>query len=138
MWPDNIFNIWPFTTMNICPTALKLQKLVNFFKKYRINPQKLPNIFLIFRQIWSHWKHVLHYPRKVKTFYHKRLYQSNNAWVSSFILLTTVFHIQIIQSKKLSIKLLKRLPGVVVCHLFVIYLLLLFKLLLFYFLFKNI
>ena len=61
-WLDYFFNIFPFTTMQICPNIIKLlqEQTPNFTKPILLNLQKLAkdcNFSKVakFCQIWSHW-----------------------------------------------------------------------------------
>ena len=61
MWPDCVFNFWPFTA-NIFPKAYKLcQSKLKTLPKTKLTLDVLPKIFkyfaksVEFHQIWSHW-----------------------------------------------------------------------------------
>ena len=62
-WLYYLFNVWPFTTINICPIPYKIviAKVGSIFVKYDRNTPKIAKDFKMlakvakFRQIWSLW-----------------------------------------------------------------------------------
>ena len=60
VWPDHFYNIWLFTSRNICPVAWKLAKVGSQFCHGQNKPPMIANYFIFvakvakFQQNWSH------------------------------------------------------------------------------------